>query len=70
MEREQRQVGGTHYEEMAIQPNEFIVANNLGWYEGNVIKYVCRHRKKNGVADLKKAAHYLELLIEAGESDA
>lgn len=58
------QVGGTHYKEMKIQPGEFIRANNLGWYEANVVKYVCRHKTKNGQEDIKKAIHYLELLLE------
>ncbi len=59
-----KQVGGNHYKDFAIQPVEFIIKNRLGFCEGNVIKYVCRHRKKNGIEDLKKAKHYLELLAE------
>lgn len=59
-----KQVDGNHYKSMVIQPVEFIHANNLGYFEGNVIKYVSRWRNKNGVADLQKAIHYLELLIE------
>lgn len=58
------QVGGGHYKDMAIQPVEFIHANGIGYFEGNVIKYVSRWRKKNGIADLEKARHYLDLLIE------
>jgi hypothetical protein len=58
------QVGGGHYKDMPIQPVEFIYANALGYFEGNVIKYVSRWRKKNGVADLEKARHYIDLLIE------
>ena len=58
------QVGGGHYKGMAIQPVEFIHANGIGYFEGNVIKYVARWRNKNGIADLEKAKHYLELLIE------
>lgn len=58
------QVGGGHYKDMAIQPVEFIHANGLGYFEGNVVKYVSRWRKKNGVADLEKARHYIDLLIE------
>jgi len=59
-----KQVDGDHYKSMAIQPVEFIHANALGYLEGNVIKYVSRWRKKNGIADLQKAKHYVELLIE------
>jgi len=63
------QVGGTHYKELAIQPVEFIHANNIGYLEGNVIKYVSRWRNKNGIADLEKAKHYIELLIELEKND-
>ena len=59
-----KQVGGSHYRDKGIQPIIYIHANNLGFCEGNVVKYVTRWRDKNGVADLKKAIHYLELLIE------
>lgn len=59
-----RQVGGTHYKEMAIQPGEYITKNKLNWYEGNVIKYVTRHQSKNGRQDIQKAIHYLELMLE------
>ena len=58
------QVGGNHYKDLPIQPVEFIHANAIGYFEGNVIKYVTRWRKKNGIADLEKAKHYIELLIE------
>tara|TARA_B110000908_G_scaffold90641_1_gene107687 strand:- start:3262 stop:3540 length:279 start_codon:yes stop_codon:yes gene_type:complete len=65
-----KQVAGTHYKSMAIQPVEFITKNSIGFLEGNIIKYVCRHHAKNGVDDIKKAIHYCELLLETkyGES--
>ena len=59
-----KQIGGSHYKDKAIQPIIYIHANNLGFCEGNVVKYVTRWREKNGIADLEKAKHYLELLIE------
>ena len=59
-----KQIGGDHYKSMAIQPTEFIYRNKLGWHEGNAIKYICRHKSKAGRADLEKAIHYLELLLE------
>lgn len=59
-----QQVGGTHYKDMAIQPVEFIHRNEIGFIEGSVIKYVCRWRLKGGVEDLKKARHFLDILIE------
>lgn len=58
------QVAGDHYKSMAIQPVEYIHANGIGYFEGNVIKYVTRHRAKNGAEDIKKAIHYLNLLLE------
>lgn len=53
---------------MPIQPVEFITKNGLGFCEGNVVKYVCRHKAKGGVEDLKKARHYLDLLIQMEET--
>lgn len=66
-----KQVGGVHYMGMKIQPVQFIHANNIGYLEGNIIKYVCRWRGKNGMADLEKAKHYIELLmaLEGGDAD-
>lgn len=58
------QEAGSHYKDMPIQPAEFIHKNGFGYIVGNVIKYVCRYKAKNGVEDLKKARHYLDLLIE------
>lgn len=58
------QVGGDHYKDMKIQPVEFIHANGIGFFEGNVISYVSRWRKKNGIEDLKKAKHFIDLLID------
>lgn len=57
------QVGGEHYQN-AIQTWDYIVSNELGYLEGNVVKYVSRYKKKNGIEDLKKAQHYLQKLIE------
>lgn len=58
------QVAGSHYKDLKIQPVEYIHANNLGYAEGNVIKYVTRWRKKDGRKDLEKARHYIDLLLE------
>ena len=64
------QVAGNHYKDMPIQPVEYIHANALGYLEGNVIKYISRWRKKGGMADLEKAKHYVELLIELEKKNA
>ena len=67
MSANDKQVSGTHYLR-AIQPWDFIAANGIGFFEGNVIKYVTRWRDKAGVDDLKKARHYLDKLIELEEN--
>jgi hypothetical protein len=58
------QTGGSHYKDLKIQPVEYIHANDLGFCEGSVIKYITRWRAKNGIEDLKKARHFIDLLIE------
>jgi hypothetical protein len=60
----EKQVGGNHYKDMPIQPVEFIVRNDLGFCEGNAIKYLCRWKLKGGIEDLRKARHYIDMLIE------
>ena len=59
-----RQPGGSHYKGFKIQPIEFIHANDIGFMEANVLKYICRHESKNGVEDLEKAKHYIDLIIQ------
>jgi hypothetical protein len=59
------QVGGDWYKNLAIQPIDFILGNGLGFCEGNVIKYVTRWKHKNGIEDLEKAKHYIDMLIAA-----
>lgn len=58
------QVAGSHYKTLKIQPVEYIHANGIGYMAGNVIKYLTRYKDKGGIADLEKAKHYIELLIE------
>ena len=65
----EQQVGGAHYATKAIQPWDFIIANNLGYLEGNIVKYVSRWKDKGGVQDLKKAQHYLQKLIEVNDEN-
>jgi hypothetical protein len=52
-----------HYD-MSIQPVDFIVANDIPFIEGNIIKYICRHRSKGRINDLIKAQHYLDMLMK------
>ena len=63
------QEGGDHYRKLNIQPAEFCMANNIPYVEGSVIKYVSRWRAKGGVEDLRKARHFLDMLIERTERD-
>ena len=58
------QVGGDHYKSLAIQPAEFIHRNGIGFCEGAAIKYLCRWKAKGGLADLRKARHFIDMLIE------
>ena len=59
-----KQIGGSHYKDMAIQPIQYIHKNGLGFCEGNIVKYITRWKTKNGIEDLKKVIHYAELLIQ------
>ena len=59
-----KQIGGSHYKDMAIQPADFINKNKLFFAEGNAIKYICRHPYKGKKDDILKAIHYLEMILE------
>lgn len=63
------QVGGDHYKSKAIQPWDYVAANNIGYFEGCIIKYVSRWKDKGGVDDLRKARHFLDKLIEIQQDD-
>ena len=59
------QVGGHHYKDCGIQPVDYIFKNNLDYFEGNVVKYITRHRKKGeGRKDVEKAIHYAQMILE------
>lgn len=59
-----QQEGGSHYKSCKIQPIEFIHANELDFFQGNIIKYATRHKTKNGAEDLRKVIHYAQLALE------
>ena len=59
-----KQIGGSHYKNFYIQPYEFISKNNLSFFQGCVVKYVCRYMKKDKIKDLEKIIHYCELEIK------
>jgi len=61
---QEKQIGGSHYRRFHIQPYEFISKNDLSFFQGNVIKYVCRYKNKAGIQDLEKIIHYCELEIK------
>ena len=58
------QAGGSHYKNLAIQPVEYIQANGLDYFQGNIVKYITRHKAKNGAEDIKKAIHYCQLILD------
>ena len=59
-----KQIGGSHYQKYKIQPSKFVIENELLYPEGCAIKYIIRHQDKNGKEDLKKAIHFIEMIIE------
>jgi hypothetical protein len=56
-----------HYTQGKIEMIDFILDQKLGYMEGNIVKYICRYRFKNGIEDLKKAQFYLDRLIKEQE---
>ena len=60
-----KQIGGSHYKDCKIQPVDYIVQNDLTFLEGNVVKYITRHRRKGqGAKDIEKVINYCELILE------
>ena len=59
-----KQIGGSHYKKFTIQPYEFISKNRLSFFQGCVVKYVCRYLNKAGIQDLEKIIHYCQLEIK------
>src|SRR5215469_10587897 len=68
MSANQRQVGGDHYQSQ-IQHWDYVIANNLDYFQAQITKYVTRWKKKGGIRDLEKALHFLEKYIEVAKSD-
>jgi len=64
MKATDKQIGGSHYKDMPIQPVQYIHANGLSFLEGNVVKYITRHQTKGGKADVQKALHYCQLILQ------
>ena len=64
-----KQVGGSHYQNMVMQPSEFINKNKLPFAEGSAIKYICRHAAKGKEQDIHKAIHYLEMILDRDYQD-
>jgi hypothetical protein len=58
------QVDGDHYKSLKIQPMEYAHANDLDWYQGEIVKYITRFRNKGGKKDLEKIIHLVQVLIE------
>lgn len=61
---EKKQIGGDHYLKCGIMPTTYIRANNLDFFEGNIVKYITRHKDKGGAEDIKKVIHYAEMILE------
>lgn len=61
----QKQEGGAHYKQMAIQPIEYIIANGMDYLSGNIVKYASRHKEKGGAEDIRKIKHYCDFILES-----
>ncbi len=70
MSAKNEQVGGEHYKSLKIQPIDYIVGNGMNFQDGNVVKYISRHRVKNGAEDVRKAIHYCKLILELEYGEA
>ena len=66
-EKSKYQVGGTHYLKQSIQCWDYVVANQLDYFQGSIVKYITRWKHKNGLEDLYKAKHFLEKYIEVNQ---
>lgn len=64
-----QEAGSTHYREMKIQPIDYIEGNQLGFHEGNIVKYITRWRRVDGIKDLEKAEWYIHRLIEKAKKE-
>lgn len=63
------QAGGSHYKGLKIQPIEYIHANGLDFFQGNIVKYATRYKAKNGAEDLRKVIHYAQLALQLQYGD-
>ena len=63
-----RQVGATHYKS-EIQHWDYVVANDLDYFQAQITKYVTRWKKKGGIEDLRKAQHFLDKYIEVNTTE-
>ena len=61
---ERKQIGGSHYEKKKIQPKDYIRANDLDFFEGNIVKYITRHGDKDGAKDVMKVIDYAIMILE------
>ena len=64
------QIAGNHYSKLRIQPMRYALENELNYGQANAVKYITRYKDKNGIEDLKKAIHCIELLIEFEEGES
>ena len=62
-----RKPGPSHYKQGDIEVIDFIQDQRMDFIEGNIIKYLCRYKFKDGIEDLQKAKHYLDMLIDRNE---
>ena len=62
-----KEIGGTHYEALKVQPIDLIMKCNLTFTQGNMVKYISRYKNKNGAEDIRKCIHYAQLATKYGD---
>jgi hypothetical protein len=67
-EANKKQIGGTHYKGVKLEPWDYIHAHRLDFFEGNIVKYITRYHSTHNLNDLLKVEHYVEKLKELNET--
>lgn len=83
MSANEQQVGGEHYKaddgmqeraadvglEKVPEHWDLVHIMDMDYFQAQITRYVLRHKKKNGLEDLKKAQHFLAKYIEIKEAE-
>jgi hypothetical protein len=53
-----------HYNQGSIEVWDFIQDQDLNFFEGNIVKYICRWKDKGGIEDLQKVKEYTQKYLD------